>query len=108
MTRGAGNAYRSARLVGLVVTLLLGGCSPPAEQAGSGGGIDVGQALGGDADPGYARADRPRRFEFPADHGPHPDFRNEWWYFTGHLSDPAGRDYGFQLTLFRPLRSMLA
>nr|WP_242521700.1 lipocalin-like domain-containing protein [Motiliproteus sp. SC1-56] len=39
---------------------------------------------------------------FPADHRSHPDFRNEWWYLTGHLQDPvSGNRYGFQLTLFR-------
>ena len=39
--------------------------------------------------------------EFPRDHGSHPDAPVEWWYYTGHLSDRAGRPYGFQLTFFR-------
>ncbi len=38
---------------------------------------------------------------FPRDHGSHPDAAVEWWYYTGHLSDPAGKAYGFQLTFFR-------
>lgn len=38
---------------------------------------------------------------FPADHGPHPDFRIEWWYLTATLRDADGRDYGIQWTLFR-------
>jgi predicted secreted hydrolase len=38
---------------------------------------------------------------FPADHGPHPDFRIEWWYLTANLSDVDGKDYGLQWTLFR-------
>jgi predicted secreted hydrolase len=38
---------------------------------------------------------------FPADHGPHPDFRIEWWYVTVNLSDGAGTAYGAQWTLFR-------
>lgn len=38
---------------------------------------------------------------FPRDHGAHPDAAVEWWYHTGHLSAPGGRDYGFQLTFFR-------
>ncbi len=25
----------------------------------------------------------------------------EWWYYTGHLKDEAGRDYGFELTFFK-------
>ena len=39
--------------------------------------------------------------EFPRDHGAHPEAGVEWWYYTGHLSDRAGRAYGFQLTFFR-------
>jgi predicted secreted hydrolase len=38
---------------------------------------------------------------FPRDHGAHPDFRTEWWYYTGNLAAPAGEGYGFQLTFFR-------
>jgi len=63
--------------------------------------LSVADVLGGPADSGFARALEPRPFEFPADHGPHPDFRTEWWYLTGNLQDPGGRRYGFQLTLFR-------
>lgn len=50
---------------------------------------------------GFARASEPRTFVFPADHGPHPDFRNEWWYFTGNLESADGRRFGYQLTFFR-------
>jgi predicted secreted hydrolase len=41
------------------------------------------------------------KYEFPRDHGPHRDFKTEWWYATGTLDDGAGHDYGFQLTFFR-------
>ncbi len=44
---------------------------------------------------------RPRPFAFPADHGPHPEFRTEWWYYTGNLETLTGRHVGFQLTFFR-------
>lgn len=50
---------------------------------------------------GFARALAPRAFAFPSDHGPHPEFRTEWWYVTGNLEDSAGRAYGFQWTVFR-------
>lgn len=52
---------------------------------------------------GYAKAIAPRPFDFPADHGSHPDFETEWWYFTGHLAtaEGDGRRFGFQLTFFR-------
>ena len=38
---------------------------------------------------------------FPADHGPHPEFRIEWWYLTANLHDANGVPYGAQWTLFR-------
>lgn len=65
------------------------------------GDVSVGSALGGDDSAGYQRAYQPRPFVFPADHGPHPEFRNEWWYVTGNLTDASGREFGYQLTLFR-------
>lgn len=40
-------------------------------------------------------------FDFPADHGPHPDFRIEWWYVTANLTGADGAEYGVQWTLFR-------
>lgn len=54
-----------------------------------------------DAAAGFAVADAPRAFEFPADHGPHPDYRSEWWYLVAHLRDQDGRRFGAQFTLFR-------
>jgi predicted secreted hydrolase len=54
---------------------------------------------------GFARATVPRPFTFPADHGPHPEFRTEWWYFTGVLTargaNQGNRRFGYQLTIFR-------
>jgi predicted secreted hydrolase len=50
---------------------------------------------------GFARAVEPRAFEFPRDHGPHPDFRTEWWYVTGNLDSDTGERFGFELTIFR-------
>ena len=40
-------------------------------------------------------------FRFPRDHGAHPAYRTEWWYFTGWLDAPDGRPIGFQITFFR-------
>jgi predicted secreted hydrolase len=42
-----------------------------------------------------------RKFTFPADHGPHPDYRIEWWYVTANLVDSSGAAFGAQWTLFR-------
>ncbi len=40
-------------------------------------------------------------FSFPRDHFAHPEFRTEWWYYTGNVTSPAGRRFGFELTFFR-------
>jgi predicted secreted hydrolase len=40
-------------------------------------------------------------YEFPRDHYAHPEFKTEWWYFTGNLTSEKGNRYGFQLTFFR-------
>lgn len=49
----------------------------------------------------FRKAQAAREFVFPRDHGQHPGFATEWWYFTGHLQSEAGDAYGFQLTFFR-------
>ena len=50
---------------------------------------------------GFALPDRATVLTFPQDHGPHPDFRIEWWYLTANLEGPDGTPYGLQWTLFR-------
>ena len=50
---------------------------------------------------GFAPVTPGKTFAFPADHGPHPDYRIEWWYVTANLMDSAGVAYGAQWTLFR-------
>ena len=42
-----------------------------------------------------------RKLTFPADHYSHPDFKTEWWYYTGHLESESGKRYGYQVTFFR-------
>ena len=49
----------------------------------------------------WRQATGQRTWSFPRDHGAHPEFRTEWWYFTGNLRDGAGNRYGYQLTFFR-------
>lgn len=41
------------------------------------------------------------KYEFPRDHGNHPQQKIEWWYYTGHLDTREGRSFGYQLTFFR-------
>lgn len=50
---------------------------------------------------GYLSVSKPCNLEFPKDHGPHPGYRTEWWYYTGNLISENGNHYGFQLTFFR-------
>jgi len=47
-----------------------------------------------EAVPGY-------RFNFPRDHFDHPDYRTEWWYYTGNVQDANGSRFGFELVFFR-------
>ena len=44
--------------------------------------------------PGY-------RYQFPRDHFEHPDFKTEWWYYTGNVRTAAGDRFGFELVFFR-------
>lgn len=62
--------------------------------------LRLNEVLGGADTAGYLRAEAPRAFSFPADHGPHPGFRNEWWYFTGNVAAEDDRRFGYQLTFF--------
>lgn len=55
----------------------------------------------GTAAEGFAIPERPAVFSFPEDHGPHPDYRIEWWYLTATLTGADGTEYGAQWTLFR-------
>ena len=64
-------------------------------------GSQLSKLLSGDGDAGFERALEPREFRFPDDHGPHPGFRNEWWYVTGNLDGDSGGRFGFELTIFR-------
>lgn len=71
-------------LAGLALVLFLGTEGAPAARSGE------------------FQAARPgRAFHFPEDHGSHPEFKTEWWYYSGHLRSAAGRRFGYQLTFFR-------
>lgn len=56
--------------------------------------------LGTDAE-GFAMPVTNPAFDFPQDHGAHPEYRIEWWYLTANLQGPDGTPYGVQWTLFR-------
>ena len=50
---------------------------------------------------GFKSVTGPCDLAFPRDHGSHPGFRTEWWYYTGNLENKEGNRFGFQLTFFR-------
>jgi predicted secreted hydrolase len=82
--------------IGLVAVAGCGETRSPDEA-----GLSLTATLGGADTVGYARAVEARPFVFPDDHGPHPEYRTEWWYATGNLSDANGRRVGYQFTIFR-------
>jgi len=87
-------------LLALPIILLAGCSSEPAELAGIGPAGAM-RFLSGDDGADYAQVLTSRPFEFPQDHASHPEFRSEWWYFTGNLADGDDRRFGFELTFFR-------
>jgi predicted secreted hydrolase len=83
-------------------SLLVVACGgPPADEPEAVGASTGIRLLGDPSADEFRRASSPREMRFPDDHGAHPEFRTEWWYFTGNLRDPAQRHYGFELTFFR-------
>ncbi|MDQ3263860.1 MAG: carotenoid 1,2-hydratase [Myxococcota bacterium] len=73
----------------------------PENSPSTGGTLNVSELLGEADATGFDRAIGSRTFDFPRDHGPHPGYRTEWWYFTGNLEAADGRAFGYQLTFFR-------
>ncbi len=84
-------------LLALVISGLLSACGAGKEPTGA----RVADYLGAGAGEGFARAQPGHRLAFPQDHGAHPRYQSEWWYFTGNLEGDAGRHFGFMFTIFR-------
>jgi predicted secreted hydrolase len=82
----------SRRAFAASAALLAFGCKAARAQGFAGLGVNAGE---------FAPVVPGKNFVFPADHGPHPDFRIEWWYVTANLVDANGVAYGAQWTLFR-------
>jgi predicted secreted hydrolase len=82
----------------VAIAIALGGCSGP---------ILANPAASHDAGPSpiptRSPSTDPRPIRFPRDDAPH-DRLTEWWYYTGHLVDEAGRRYGFEYVIFRAER----
>jgi predicted secreted hydrolase len=77
----------SRRWFSAIVAAILTALAPAAPPLGAQSAFRLAQ-------PGY-------EFVFPRDHGSHPEYRTEWWYFTGHLRTTEGKRFGFEVTFFR-------
>ncbi len=66
-----------------------------------GGAAAAGGAADGSPAPAFRRAEGQRVWRFPRDHGQHPPYRLEWWYYTGIVRTAEGRPFGYQVTFFR-------
>ncbi len=86
-------------LLFMTLAVNLAGCTGQATKHFT--SASVVEAIGGTGDASFAHATAPRAFTFPRDHGPHPEYRTEWWYYTGNLQDEQGKQFGYQLTFFR-------
>lgn len=82
-------------LLSLVLVLPLG-CSSPDEPE-----TEFRMNFYGETTNDFAQVDKVRSFHFPQDHGPHEEFRNEWWYLTSILRTSEDRLFGTQFTIFR-------
>jgi predicted secreted hydrolase len=83
----------------LVLALATAACAG-ANKGGNGSGPSL-RLAAEPSSPVFAHATTVRPFHLPADHGPHFEHQTEWWYYTGNLTDPGGRHFGYQLTFFR-------
>ena len=90
---------------GLAATLLVlvsaSGWAAAAEGGQVAGKPAVPSNLSSGAQVPFERAEGQRAWSFPRDHGQHPRFRLEWWYYTGVVRTSQGRAFGFQVTFFR-------
>ncbi|HTN33737.1 MAG TPA: lipocalin-like domain-containing protein [Marinobacter sp.] len=83
-------------LFGFVLLTL--GCSESSDKT-SFAGLATNQPLQGGA--AFLQPGPGDRLTFPADLGPHPQHRIEWWYLTANLKTANGQPVGVQWTQFR-------
>ncbi len=94
------NKFIKTLAILIMLVLVSSGCSPAVtptpEQNTKTDWLPVEQSVST-----FSKSNSIRQFSFPADHGSHPDFQTEWWYFTGNLKSEEGRRFGYELTFFR-------
>ena len=92
----------SALLIVVILGLVISFYEPEAPRTATAvTGLRLNNLLGEPDHAGFVRAEVPRDFVFPLDHGPHNQYRSEWWYLTAALEDDEGREYGLHFTQFR-------
>lgn len=89
---------RKRSMIIWLACLLGAGIMEPARGAAPAGEAS---AMPQQTEDGFAVPQPGHDFQFPRDHGSHPEFKIEWWYVTGHLWTAEKRRFGFQATFFR-------
>ena len=85
-------------LIWAIILVVIVSTNSAEAQRNSAGVADI---LSTETDAGFARALAPMMLQFPRDHGAHPEYQIEWWYYTGNLYTDDGKAFGYQLTFFR-------
>ena len=85
----------------LVTFFVLIGCENSNEKVDPNKKLSLSTAMGDTKYEDFEKAIKQKIFIFPKDHGPHPEFKTEWWYFTGNLVSEDGKEFGYQFTIFR-------
>lgn len=93
------NKNSAVLLLTLALSLVLASCVAPGQPQFASASVVA--SLSGEVDDAFARAYEPIPLTFPKNHGEHPEYKTEWWYYTGNLIDESGTPYGYQLTFFR-------
>lgn len=63
--------------------------------------VRIAELMNDDTRGGFARVESTREFDFPVDHGRHPEFKHERWHFSGNLESLDGERYGYQFSIHR-------
>lgn len=84
----------------LAVIFLLSACDR-SKGVGNQDAVSLTEAFSDNISSNYTKAFREHKFNFPRDHAAHPDFRQEWWYFTGNVLSTKGQRFGYEFTIFR-------
>ena len=100
------NKLKKFSLIIVIIAINLVSCSRPSAQDNGGDAplestSRLASLLGSSLDSPFPMVTAAREFRFPQDHGPHPEYRNEWWYVTGNLDADGGERFGYELTVFR-------